>query len=92
VTIAVIMTGRAEAAQALCTEHGVDHVLLDEGGEPLWNVYQMPGTPSGVAVAPDGRVASGVVRGADALEELVRQTIRHSPQTADQWTQPSPVA
>jgi uncharacterized membrane protein YphA (DoxX/SURF4 family)/peroxiredoxin len=91
-TIAVIMNGDADAARVLCTEHDVQHVLVDDGGSPLWESYRMPGTPSGVRIAPDGRVASAAVRGAEALEELVRQTIRHESQTAAQWTQPTPVA
>jgi hypothetical protein len=52
----------------------------------------MPGTPSGVVIAPDGRVASASVSGAEALEELVRQTIRNGLQTAEAWKQPTPVA
>jgi hypothetical protein len=90
-SIAVVMTGAAEGAQALCTDHGVRNVLVDDGDEPLWSTYLMPGTPSGVAVSPDGLVASPAVRGPDALEELVRQTVRHGAQTEDAWKQPSPV-
>ena len=93
VAIAVIMTGEAEGAKALCTDRGIQNVLVDAGDEPLWETYRMPGTPSAVAVAPDGRIASDAVRGADALEELVRQTVRRAPQAAERWQrQPSPVA
>jgi hypothetical protein len=88
VAIAVIMTGEPEAAHTLCSERGVQNVLVDPGDEPLWEAYRMPGTPSGVAVAPDGRIASAAVRGPDALEELVRQTIRNSAR----WTPQTPVA
>jgi hypothetical protein len=52
----------------------------------------MPGTPSGVVVAPDGRIASASVIGDRPLEELVRQTIRHGMQPSETWTQPAPVA
>src|SRR6478609_9621716 len=93
ISIAVIMSGEVDAARALCSEHRVANVLVDDAGEdPLWEAYRMPGTPSAVAVAPDGSVASAAVRGADALEELVRQTVRHASQTADEWKQPSPAA
>jgi peroxiredoxin len=92
VAIAVIMSGGAEAARALCTDYGVQNVLVDDSDEPLWRAYRMPGTPSAVAVASDGRVASAAVRGPDALEELVRQTIRGGLQTSEAWKQPSPVA
>ena len=92
VTLAAVVAGNEDAALALCTEHGVDNVLYDDAPAPLWHSYHMPGTPSGVVVAPDGRVASASVSGAQALEELVRQTIRNGLQTAEAWKQPTPVA
>jgi thiol-disulfide isomerase/thioredoxin/uncharacterized membrane protein YphA (DoxX/SURF4 family) len=92
VTLAAIVAGNEDAALTLCTEHGVDNVLYDDAPAPLWQSYHMPGTPSGVVIAPDGRVASASVSGAEALEELVRQTIRNGLQTAEAWKQPTPVA
>jgi thiol-disulfide isomerase/thioredoxin len=92
VTLVAIVAGNEDAALELCTEHGVDNVLFDEAAAPLWHTFHMPGTPSGVVVAPDGHVASASVSGAGALEELVRQTIRNGLQTAEAWKQPSPVA
>jgi peroxiredoxin len=91
VTIGVITTG-TDAAGDLCTDHGVENVLVDAAGDPLWGTYEMPGTPSAVAVAADGSVASAAVRGAEAIEELVRQTIRQGAQTVETWKQLTPVA
>ena len=90
-TIAVIVAGNADAALRLCDEHGVSNVLIDNVDDPLWRAYRMPGTPSALAVAPDGTVASRAVLGADALEELVRQTIRRSAEADETWKQPSPL-
>jgi peroxiredoxin len=90
VSIAVIVDG-ADAARDLCTEHRVENVLVDDRSNPVRLAYQMPTTPSAVAVSPYGRVASDAVRGADAIEELVRQTIRLSP-VPGAAKEPSPVA
>jgi thiol-disulfide isomerase/thioredoxin len=90
-SIAVIMAGEADAARMLCGEHGVRNVLIDGPGDPLWQVYGMPGTPSGLAVAPDGAVASVAVRGPDALEELVRHTLGYAGQADGTWKQPVPM-
>jgi thiol-disulfide isomerase/thioredoxin/uncharacterized membrane protein YphA (DoxX/SURF4 family) len=92
VTLAVIMLGNEDAALTLCSEHEVENVLHDDRDTPLWHAYEMPGTPSGVVVAPDGRIASASVIGDRPLEELVRQTIRHGMQPSETWTQPAPVA
>jgi uncharacterized membrane protein YphA (DoxX/SURF4 family)/thiol-disulfide isomerase/thioredoxin len=91
-SIAVVFSGMDHQARELCTDFGIDNVLFAERAYPLWGTYEMPGTPSAVLISADGHIASGSVLGADALEELVRQTIRHEPQIADAWNQLTPVA
>ena len=89
--LAIVMTGDAAAARELCSEHGVENVFVDETDKPLWEIYKMPGTPSAVAIATDGTIASSSVSGADAIEQLVRHTVRQGEQTAEAWKRATPV-
>ena len=74
-TIAVISSGAPDAVTAIAREHGIANVLLQPGYE-VAESFQYLGTPGAVVVAPDGRIASGVVGGIDAVRSLLMQSVR----------------
>lgn len=67
--IGVISAGNAQANQS---EAGP--VLLQRDAE-VAKAYRIPATPSALLVRPDGRVASRVVSGADAIRGLLAQAL-----------------
>jgi peroxiredoxin len=89
-SIAVVARGDASAATALAEQHGVTDVLVDTGPEPLSARFRIQSAPSAVVVDGSGEVATRPARGADAIEELVRQTLKRA-QDAETWKQPSPI-
>jgi peroxiredoxin len=72
-TIAVVSAGGVEANRALATEHGLAHVLVQERRE-VAAAYATTATPSAVLVGADGRVASPLVAGGDAIWKLLLRT------------------
>jgi methylamine dehydrogenase accessory protein MauD len=71
-TLSLISRGTAEENRAKMTEHGLQHVLLQQDWE-VYEAYQGTGTPSAVVVLPDGTIGSPVVGGAEAISTLVAQ-------------------
>jgi methylamine dehydrogenase accessory protein MauD len=71
-TLSLISRGTAEENRAKMTEHGLQHVLLQQDSE-VYEAYQGTGTPSAVVVLPDGTIGSPVVGGAEAITTLVAQ-------------------
>lgn len=77
-TIAVLTQGGVSANQPLQEESGIEHLLLQEGSE-VYQAYELrQGTPSGVVVSPDVRIASVAAAGDFAIEELIRLTLRRA--------------
>lgn len=72
-TIAVVSAGSAEANRAKATEHGLVHLVIQERRE-VAAAYATTATPSAVLVAADGRVASPLVAGGDAIWKLLLRT------------------
>jgi methylamine dehydrogenase accessory protein MauD len=72
-TIAVVSAGNAEANRAKATEHGLMHMVVQERRE-VAAAYATTATPSAVLVAADGRVASPLVAGGDAIWKLLLRT------------------
>jgi hypothetical protein len=73
VTIAVISEGdRGDNVAVL--ENGSGDVLLQDEWE-VGEAYRVGNTPTAVAIAPDGRVASPLVSG-EGIEPLIRLTVR----------------
>lgn len=72
-TIAVVSAGRAEANRAKATEHGLVDLVVQERRE-VAAAYATTATPSAVLVAADGRVASPLVAGGDAIWKLLLRT------------------
>ena len=71
-TLSLISRGTAEENRAKMTEHGLQHVLVQQDWE-VYEAYQGTGTPSAVVVLPDGTIGSPVVGGAEAITTLVAQ-------------------
>lgn len=72
-TIAVVSAGSAEANRAKATEHGLLHLVVQERRE-VAAAYATTATPSAVLVGADGRVASPLVAGGDAIWKLLLRT------------------
>ena len=72
-TIAVVSAGSAEANRAKATEHGLVHLVVQDRRE-VAAAYATTATPSAVLVGADGRVASPLVAGGDAIWKLLLRT------------------
>lgn len=72
-TVALISRGTPEANRAKSSEHGLTHVLLQQGRE-VDEAYQVAGTPSAVIVRPDGTIGSPPAAGAEGIKVLVMRT------------------
>jgi methylamine dehydrogenase accessory protein MauD len=73
VTIAVVSAGSVEANRAKATEHGLVHLVV-QGRREVAAAYATTATPSAVLVAADGRVASPLVAGGEAIWKLLLRT------------------
>src|SRR5215207_3506246 len=69
-TISLISRGSVEQNRAKSTEHGLREVLLQKEWE-VAHAYEAYGTPSAVLVEPDGKIASPLAQGSDAIKALV---------------------
>ncbi|MCX4092386.1 peroxiredoxin family protein [Nocardia sp. alder85J] len=71
-TIAVVGNGDVESYAAWARAHDLGdlRVLVQQGNEAALR-YRVRGTPSGVLVGPDGRIAAAVGRGPMAIRELM---------------------
>lgn len=72
--VVFVSEGSRHDVQAESTEHGLEQVLVDEGGR-LYDAYRANGTPSAVLIAPDGTVGSWVAGGSERIEQLVGQAV-----------------
>lgn len=72
--IALISQGDAAAGQARAQEHGLENVFLDEQRE-VSKLYGVRATPSAVIVDREGRIASALVGGADAIRGLQSEAL-----------------
>jgi methylamine utilization protein MauE/AhpC/TSA family protein len=69
-TIAVVAGGDWSVNSVRAREHHVGNVLLETAAE-VAGAYRTTATPSAVLIAPEGRVLSPVVAGADAIHKLL---------------------
>jgi thiol-disulfide isomerase/thioredoxin len=88
-TIAVITRGAVDDNRGKSREHGVSSVWLDDS-LTVYKAYQAIGTPGAVLLDAEGRIASPVVGGADAIGALVRQATGSSPDPVVQVLAPGP--
>jgi len=66
----VLSTGDLDANRALVAEHNIRCPYLVQEGSEVTSSYQATGTPMGYLVDEDGRIASRLTVGADALLAL----------------------
>jgi peroxiredoxin len=72
--VAVVTSGDLEDDRARAAEHGLTLVLRDDG-DRVAEQYGATGTPMALLVDVDGRVASELVAGADAIGALVTSVV-----------------
>jgi peroxiredoxin len=69
-TLALISRGTVEVNRNKVSEHGITHVLLQQGRE-VAQAYQAHGTPTAVLIRSDGTIDSVLAPGAEAIRALV---------------------
>ena len=74
-TVALISRGEPEENRTKTSEHGVQHVLLQEDWE-MAEAYQVKGTPSALLIMPDGKVGSSVASRVEAMRSLIAHVVR----------------
>jgi hypothetical protein len=72
-TIALI--GRGDADHEEYARYGVRRIGMQEDLE-VSNAYWVRGMPSALFIAPDGRIASPMAQGANAIESMIRLRLR----------------
>jgi len=87
-TIALITEDSADANRAYAPVVGADRVLMQSKRE-VADAYDANGTPAAVVISADGRIASFVAQGAEAMRRLV-QAVRAGELPV--LTSPPPVA
>src|SRR5215207_4190617 len=86
-TISLISLGSVEQNRAKSTEHGLREVLLQKEWE-VAHAYEAYGTPSAVLVRPDGKIASPLAQGSDAIKALVYEAAQGRVPTQRPLVQP----
>ena len=74
-TVVVISRGSAADSRPGAEEHGITDLLLQVDMEVM-DAYRVRGTPSALIVNKDGTIGSSVVTSIDAIEPLIRVTLR----------------
>jgi thiol-disulfide isomerase/thioredoxin len=77
-TVAFAVDGTREAAQIEVADYELERLLHDEDHK-LYNAFKVSGTPSGVLISAEGKIASWVASGSDAIEQLLRQALLRAP-------------
>ena len=73
-TVALLSDGDSERIRAEAIEHGLQHVLFDEG-LTAYEAYEANGTPSAVLIGDDGTVVTWLASGSDWIGTLVEQAL-----------------
>ena len=71
--VVVVTVGSAEESRAWVDEHSVRCLVLLQGDENLPSAYGATGTPMGYLIDAEGRIASELAVGAEALLALARR-------------------
>jgi peroxiredoxin len=69
--VLIVSTGDIEANRTLFAEHKVGCSVLLQTGSEVAEAYKVNGTPSGYLIDADGKIATDLAMGADALLALV---------------------
>jgi len=70
----VVVAGTREDVQRVADEYDVT-VLVDADSRAT-SAFAVPGTPSAIEIAPDGRVLTPHAAGAAAIEALIRSAVK----------------
>ena len=81
--VLIISTGGVEANRALFKEHKLDYPVLLQKGLEVAEAYQAKGTPSGCLVSAQGKIASELAVGGEAVLELVEQKTENGKRNAE---------
>jgi thiol-disulfide isomerase/thioredoxin len=73
-TIALLSKGSVRDVQAKLAKYEVRRLLL-QGESTIADDYQAKWTPAAVLIGPDGKIASPVLAGDDAIKSLVNHTV-----------------
>jgi peroxiredoxin len=83
--IAVVAIGEPQSTRRVFDQYDAQNVLTGLAGETQ-RAYGALITPAAVAVAPTGRLLGTVVVGTDAIEDLIRLTLRRFDPMHDPWS------
>jgi methylamine dehydrogenase accessory protein MauD len=86
-TVSLISRGDLGENRTKASEHGLQHVLLQEDWE-VSEAYRVNGTPSTVLIGPEGKVASPVAGGAEGIRGLLSYVVGERAQLPMQPQQP----
>jgi thiol-disulfide isomerase/thioredoxin len=78
--LATVSSGEPAAIGREIADHDLGAVLVDHEGA-VYEAYQATGTPSAVLISADGRIASYLAAGADAIEQLLDSALRGDGET-----------
>ena len=70
--VVVISRAGPGAARAMASEYALPVALIDPDGS-VADAYDSPGTPTAVAIGPDGMIRSELAAGPDAVRELLER-------------------
>lgn len=84
--LALIVSGDLAAARSISEQHGITQVLSDPGDD-VSRFHGITARPCAITLTSDGRVANGPALGSDAIEELLRLTLRRTEPIPTPWLQ-----
>jgi peroxiredoxin len=86
-TLSLVSRGEVEENKTKAQEHALKNVLLQKDWE-VSESYEVRGTPSAVLISPDGKVASPVAGGDEAIRGLLSYAVGERSQLPMQPQQP----
>jgi peroxiredoxin len=82
-TVLVVSTGEAEANRQLFGDHHSGFSVLLQKDTEVATAYKANGTPTGYFIDPDGKIASALAVGADALLKLAEGKVESGQKKAE---------
>jgi peroxiredoxin len=82
--LVVVGGGDPDDVAHLCEQYRIKPALLDNEGT-VSRLYGVHGTPAALALTGAGAIASGTVRGRDAIEDLIRLTLHRDEPILGTW-------
>jgi peroxiredoxin len=82
--VLIVSTGTAEANRTLFAQQKVSWPVLLQKEDEVAASYQANGTPSGYWISPEGKIASELAMGGDAIRELMGRKTKQPKVEVDQ--------